>query len=194
MAPAAGPAGPGPKPSPHPGDVRPEYLVLGFLAEAPLHGYDLYRRFEAELGKVWHLSQSQVYAIIKRLEAQAFVTSSLEAGSRSQEKRVLGITEAGKRRFEDWLLSPTDCSSRIIRLEFISRLYFAKRLRPADLAGIVEGQSRALERQVANHRRILAALPQGETWNRLAMELRIKQISGIAEWLEESLASLALDS
>ena len=32
--------------------------------------HDLYRRFEAELGGIWHISQSQMYAVLKRLEAQ----------------------------------------------------------------------------------------------------------------------------
>jgi PadR family transcriptional regulator, regulatory protein AphA len=171
----------------HVSDVRPEYLALGFLMETSLHGYDLYRRFEAELGQVWHLSQSQVYAILKRLEAQAYVEANLEPGRKSQEKRRLAITEAGQKRFEEWLSAPTDCSSRIIRLEFISRLYFAKLLRPSLLPTILKDQREALARHLANHERLLRDLPPGETWNRLSMELRVRQISAILAWVEEGL-------
>jgi len=80
-------------------DVRPEYIALGFLEKDSLHGYDLYRRFEADLGKVWHISQSQMYSILKRLEAQALVEGWAESGNRNQAKRRLAMTEPGRRRF-----------------------------------------------------------------------------------------------
>lgn len=175
-----------PKGCSHLPDVRPEFLALGYLEEGPLHGYDLYRRFEAELGGIWHISQSQMYAVLKRLEAQGLVEASVEEAGPSPARRVLRTTDQGSARFKAWLEAPSDCNTRIMRLEFIARLYFVRRQAPGKLPAIIEGQSSALARQQANHEAILASLPADETWTRLGLEFRLRQLSAIAAWLEES--------
>jgi DNA-binding PadR family transcriptional regulator len=179
-----------PKGGSHLPDVRPEFLALGYLEEGPLHGYDLYRRFEAELGGIWHISQSQMYAVLKRLEAQGLVEASVEEAGPSPARRVLRTTKQGSARFQSWLEAPSDCNTRIMRLEFIARLYFARRQTPGKLPDIVEGQSSALARQRANHEALLASLPPTDTWTRLGLEFRIRQLSAIASWLEESVKQL----
>ncbi len=171
-------------------DVRPEFVALGFLMASPLHGYDLFRRFEADLGKVWHISQSQMYSILKRLELQGLIASNIEAGEKSQERRILNATDQGVAHFSQWLAAPSDCSSRIIRLEFISRLYFARGWRPESVLAIIEAQRATIARQLRNHQALLASTPAQETWNRLGIELRLSQLSGIAAWLETSVAVL----
>lgn len=179
-----------PKGGSHLPDVRPEFLALGFLAEGPLHGYDLYRRFEAELGGIWHISQSQMYAVLKRLEAQGLVEASVEEAGPSPARRVLKATSQGSARFKAWLEAPSDCNTRIMRLEFIARLYFARRQEPGKLPAMIEGQGSALARQKANHEALLAALPASEAWTRLGLEFRIRQLSAIMDWLEESVQAL----
>ena len=52
------------------GPLSPEFALLGLLAIKPAHGYDLYQQLITDLGQVWHLSQSQAYAILKRLETR----------------------------------------------------------------------------------------------------------------------------
>lgn len=56
--------------SPRSGNLSPEFALLGFLWAGSMHGYDLHRRMNEQLGHVWHLSQSQAYAILKRLETR----------------------------------------------------------------------------------------------------------------------------
>src|SRR5215211_6972303 len=62
-----------------------EYALLGFLRQQPMHAYENHQtlmRNEA-LGLVWHIKQSLVYVMLERLEAEGFVTTSLEPqGSR----------------------------------------------------------------------------------------------------------------
>jgi len=49
--------------------------LLGLLYGSSGHGYDLHRKVITDLGQVWHLSQSQAYAILKRLEAQGDISA-----------------------------------------------------------------------------------------------------------------------
>ena len=47
------------------GDRNPaEYAVLGALERGPAHGYDLYHYLSANLGAIWTLGLSQVYALL----------------------------------------------------------------------------------------------------------------------------------
>src|SRR3972149_8731469 len=57
------------------GSLSPEFALLGFLYPKPDHGYDLHQKFLKELGYVWHLSQSQAYAIFKRIEQKGYIST-----------------------------------------------------------------------------------------------------------------------
>lgn len=174
----------------HTSDVRPEYVVLGLLRHRSMHGYDLYRHFQANLGRVWHISQSQMYSILKRLEGQGLVEGLVEGGEGSPSRRYLAVTPLGLSRFSTWLLSPTDCSSRVLRLEFISRLYFASMEEGNVAAVIVQDQIETAERELENHERILAGLPEEEVFNRLGMDFRVRQLGAILEWLHVAVEPL----
>ncbi len=89
--------------------------------------------FQAELGNVWHLSQSQAYAILKRLEARGDISSRLVEQDKLPARQILYITSSGKQRFEEWLQNAGH-NARSIRLEFLTRLYFTRRYHPARAA------------------------------------------------------------
>jgi PadR family transcriptional regulator, regulatory protein AphA len=178
----------------HTSDVRPEYVVLGLLMHRSMHGYDLYRQFQNNLGRVWHISQSQMYSILKRLEVQGLVEGLVEGGEGNPSRRYLTVTTLGLTRFSTWLLSPTDCSSRVLRMEFISRLFFASMEGEGMPAVIVQDQIEAAERELSNHRRIYAELPEDDVFNRLSMDFRVRQLGAILEWLHESVEPLIKNS
>lgn len=48
--------------------LSPEYALLGFLERPPAHGYELHQRLLEHLGEIWHVSLSQTYNILTRLE------------------------------------------------------------------------------------------------------------------------------
>lgn len=174
----------------HVRDVRPEFVMLGLLMHRSMHGYDLFTQFQAQLGRVWHISQSQMYAILKRLEAQGLIEGLVEARENSPSRRYLAITPAGLSHFTAWLMSPSDCSSRVLRMEFISRLFFAGMQGGSLPAIIVEDQVAQIERQLANHVALLATLPEEEVFNRLGVDFRIHQLRAELAWLQDAVIPL----
>ena len=104
----------------------------------PSHGYDLHQRFLTELGYVWHLSQSQAYAILKRLENNGYISARTVEQDRLPAKQTLHITAPGRRRFLDWIDSGVGTNARSIRLEFLPRLYFTKQYKPEETLRIYE--------------------------------------------------------
>ena len=104
----------------------PEFPRLGFLALQPAHGYDLHHRLARDLGEVWHVSLSQTYNVLNRLEEQGFITGSLEEQHKLPARRRFTLTPAVRERFEAWLSAPGRATVRVTRVGFTSRLYFAR--------------------------------------------------------------------
>ena len=165
--------------------ISPEYPLLGLLSQKPTHGYELHHRLTTDLGQVWRISQSQAYNILNRLEANGYITGELQEQEKLPARRSFYLTEAGRQRFEAWLNAPSGSSARAIRIEFITRLYFA-------LVRDREFAHRLLEAQIADTqvslnrlRAQMETIPDNQVFNRLSLDLRIRQLSSILDWLVE---------
>ena len=77
-----------------------------------------------------------------------------------------------------------------MRLEFISRLFFASTQNPAIVGAIVEAQIAKVEHELKNHERLLADLGPENLFNRLSLELRICQLGAQRAWLENNVRLL----
>jgi PadR family transcriptional regulator AphA len=164
--------------------ISPEFALLGFLIAESGHGYDLHQKFQAELGNVWRLSQSQAYAILKRLEAHGDVTSRQVEQDKLPSRQILRITSTGKRRFEEWLLE-SGHNARSIRLEFLTRLYFARQHYPDKIAHIYATQCSEIHANIERLENLISHLPPEQTYNRLSLDLRLRQLRLIQDWMQE---------
>lgn len=169
----------------HTGNVSPEYALLGFLIAGPSHGYDLHQRFTVELGHVWHLSQSQAYAILKRLETRGDISAHVIEQEKLPARQLLHITEAGRRRFFEWLELGIGRTARSIRLEFLTRLYFTQLHRPENIAQIYNAQLAEIESTILRLESLLEHLPPEQNFNRMSLELRLQQMRLIQNWMAE---------
>ena len=105
--------------------ISPEPALLGFLLDGPMHGYDLYKRVNQQLGAVWHLGMSQMYAIFNLYAAQGWLRTRMLTQGARPSKKILELTPAGRRAFEAWLDQPAR-GLREFRIDFFLRLYFAR--------------------------------------------------------------------
>jgi PadR family transcriptional regulator, regulatory protein AphA len=164
-------------------DLAPEFALMGFLYFQPQHGYDLHRRLQTNLGEIWHISQSQVYNILRRLDKQQLI----EAVHQTQEKRpdrdCFSLTPAGHERFEAWLYAPTRGTVRAVRVEFLTRLFFAGQVSPDTVSRLLGEQAGATSQDVRTLRLRLSNLPPGQVINRLGLDLRVRQLGVFLEWL-----------
>jgi PadR family transcriptional regulator AphA len=163
----------------------PEYALLGFLYLQPNHGYELHRLLIAELGQAWHVSQSQTYAILKRLETQGYISSTTVEQEKLPAIQNRSISPTGRQRFEAWLETPSGSSVRALRLEFITRLYFAQKLAPERIIPMLDAQTAEIQNALARLEASLAFLSDGQKFNRLSLQLRIQQLKSILDWLVE---------
>ncbi len=162
----------------------PDNVILGLLAVRPCHGYQLLEYFHDPngLGRVWMMSTSQLYAVLKRLEQHRFITGQDEYSPDAPPRTEYHLTEAGRDSLDIWLNDPQPSASvRRIRVEYLSRLHVARLLgTPAD--AITQHQKAACQLQ----RRILLA--QREEVQPgvgcLALDFMLSQLDAVLQWID----------
>jgi len=170
----------------------PDEVILGLLAAQPQHGYDLLDRFRsrAHLGRVWTLSTSQLYAVLKRLEREGLVVGQRRESPGAPPRIEYTVTEAGLHCLHCWLHEPRPSPSiRRIRVEFLSRLYVAR------LLGIPSTELVERQRAICTEQRdrLLAERQQAASGvEALALDFVIGQLDAALRWLERCNESLPL--
>ena len=170
--------------------LSPEYALLGLLDLQPMHGYELHQRLTTELGHIWHVSLSQVYNILKRLESKGLISGVVHRQENLPSRRTLHLTEFGNEHYEAWLRSPSSSSVRSIRVELTSRLYFAFNRHPKLAYQLINDQILVIEDGLKNLEVLLANLPEEQIFNRFGLELRIGQLNSVIDWLQECMQRL----
>jgi DNA-binding PadR family transcriptional regulator len=159
--------------------------LLGLLYQEPGHGYDLHRKVVADLGYVWHLSQSQAYSILKRLEAKGDISAQEIPQEKLPPRLLLHMTGQGRKKFLEWLDTPSGGSTRAIRMEFITRLYFMNMYFPEKIRQTFDQQRAEAQTNIERLDKTLKSLPLEPIYNRMSIEMRLKQLRIVLEWLDE---------
>jgi DNA-binding PadR family transcriptional regulator len=103
-----------------------ELSILGFLAEEPLHGYELRRKVARLSGYTRPVSDGSLYPAINRLVRDGLLERRQEAGAAAQ-RNVLTLTSTGRSDLERRLREPaevdiTDLTRFLVVLAFLSFL------------------------------------------------------------------------
>ncbi|MFG2130429.1 PadR family transcriptional regulator [Streptomyces sp. NPDC048751] len=83
-----------------------ELSILGFLAEQPLHGYELKERIKALSGHVRPVSDGALYPAITRLVTAGKLDQHTEPGTAAAPRRVLSLTARGREDLLERLRHP----------------------------------------------------------------------------------------
>lgn len=170
-----------------------EHAILGLLEQesGASHGYDLARHFAdgQPLANVLRLEPGMLYHHLKKIERRGWVVSSQEPQVGRPARQVYQVTDEGRAEMRRWLAEPVR-HTREIRLEFLVKLYFARRTNPALASGLVAGQLAACRAWAAALDDQLAAVPGADasTFDRdyitTVLHLRIAQTRAAIAWLE----------
>ena len=159
-------------------------VLLGLLMSGPRHGYELYQELEQDLAGVWQIGLSQLYAQLKQLQEAGLVDAQTEPQPNRPPRKVYHVTDEGREVFLHWLRQPTPYL-RLIRVEFLLRLYLFDRLSLPGVEQLVAAQ-RAVCREQADRFGQAAAEAQG-AFPRLVYEFRQGQMEAVIRWLDRCL-------
>lgn len=163
-----------------------EHALLGFVRQQPMYGYEIYQQLLAsrELGLVWNIKQSMLYALLTRLEQEDYLSSTLEAQDKRPARKMLHITEQGIHAFDHWVSSPVK-HGRDFRMEFLAKLYFANQTGSSQAQHLIEQQQAASNARLHELNRQASELSDHHSYDWLVLRFRITQLEAIMEWLEE---------
>ncbi len=164
--------------------LTPDETLLGLLAAHARHGYQLMECFHdpAQLGRVWHLSTSQLYNVLKRLAARGLIVGQEIEASDAPTRTEYCLTPSGQQRLAEWLHTPLPSASvRRVRVEFLSRLYIARLLNIPTIP-IVKNQKASCHQK---RDELVSQRNQSEPGiGFLSLELEIAQMEAILRWIE----------
>lgn len=162
-----------------------EHALLGFLRLQPMHGYEIHQRLaEPEgLGAVWRLKQSQLYALLGKLEEEGYLTTSVALQDTRPPRKIFQLTPAGRAAFLAWVESPVP-NGRTLRLDFLAKLYFAQREGPGTVLRLIEAQRDLCRSWLNDQQQEAGDLPANRPYEWLVHEFRIGQIKAMLAWLD----------
>ena len=168
-----------------------EYALLGLLAlgGGAGYGYDLARHFgerSGPLAEIIRLEPGMLYHHLKKLARRRLVAAAVEEQSGRPARQTHAITETGREALDRWLREPVR-ATREIRLDFLLKLFFARRLDPALARSLVAEQQRVCDELTASLTAQRNALNAEETaidpFTRQILDLRLAQTRAAAAWL-----------
>jgi DNA-binding PadR family transcriptional regulator len=99
-----------------------KYGLLGLLAQAPRHGYELKQEFEQSFSGMRQLNIGQIYTTLARLTKDGLVQSRLVEQEKNPARKIYRLTDAGQTALADWLETPVEDNFEQVRNEFFHKL------------------------------------------------------------------------
>ncbi|MEW6404053.1 MAG: PadR family transcriptional regulator [Chloroflexota bacterium] len=158
--------------------------LLGFLQNGPQHGYQIHRMLSdpAALGLIWKVKQSQLYALLSRLEKDGYVIGTFQNQDPHPPRRVIELTEFGREGFSRWLTEPVK-APYLVRQEFMAKMYFAQKESAEKVQLLVENQ-RAVCTQWVDKLTEQAKTSELASFRWNMYQYRLGQIAALRNWLE----------
>ena len=170
-----------------------ELAILGFLYDAPLHGYELRKRITALTGHVRPVAESTLYPAIKRLEKSGLLARETQPGAVAAPRHVLNLTPDGRQELRKRLAEPaqgdiTDENRWFVLLAFLRHLGDA-----AAQAAVLRRRLAFLEEPASffyDGERPLRAEELDDPFRRGILTIARATSQAELEWLRSTLASL----
>jgi PadR family transcriptional regulator, regulatory protein AphA len=119
-------------------------LCLGLLAERPMTGYEIKKRFETGFRHFFPAGFGSIYPALAELAQAGLVTVESVEQDKRPDKKVHRVTETGHRVLVDELVA-TDPRHKV-RSEFVALVYFAHLLPPERVTAVLDAMMRDWER------------------------------------------------
>ncbi|MHC1771992.1 MAG: PadR family transcriptional regulator [Flexilinea sp.] len=165
-----------------------EYILLGIIRRSPIHAYDLAKMLgsQEELRIIWRFNQSQLYAVLEKIERNGLIQSEIKTGAAFPFRKVYSLTEKGDELFKKWKMEPVQ-KPHMIRSDFMAKLYFLKDEPRDQFEAVIHAQIVVCEQWLENFRKRMENLPSEVVYQKMVFDFRMKSLEAMIEWLNSCL-------
>ena len=159
-------------------------------------GWQISETASRSLSRFWHLTRSQIYLELGRLEAAGLIASTGDIGPRA--RRPYRITDAGRRTFEDWLRTWAEEEPRDeqLRSPLLLTVFFGEFLPLPLVRRVLQEYRPRYERQLEQYQRMFDALGRDQERSLPAAVLRrgIAYREMMLRWIDSLLVDVEISS
>jgi DNA-binding PadR family transcriptional regulator len=168
-----------------------KYGLLAVLDRHSMHGYDLRRELEIELGPEWAVNFGQIYSTLERLVRDGLVVQSETVSTaEAPDRKLYTVTPAGRSELKQWFLTPAQ-SAASGRDELYAKVILGLRS-DVDIEQIIQAQRKEELRRIGSITKLKDALdPDLELPAVLELDLAILKTESVIKWLEVAEARIA---
>lgn len=156
------------------------FVLLGTLFKGPAHGYGMLGFMSDHFSNIWHISNSQMYALLKRLEKEGYISATIEIQNTRPLKKVFSLTKNGKKAFVYWLHAPVT-HAREFRLQFLTQLFFLHHFQISGGETLIKAQIKHLEKTKLAVR--TKKEKADDAFKRFVFEFKENRIGHLIGWL-----------
>jgi DNA-binding PadR family transcriptional regulator len=118
-------------------------VLLGFLMNTSMTGYDLKKAFSISFSFFSGLSYGSIYPALKKMEIQGLVSKRIEIQDGAPNRKIYTITDAGRVAFLDSLRSPMTPEQP--KSPLLMKLFFFAHLSPEERHAIADMYLKSIE-------------------------------------------------
>lgn len=109
------------------------HAILVCLADAPMSGYELAKRFDSSVGFFWHANHQQIYRELGAMSHKQLVSGETVTQSARPNKTVFSITKLGRAELTAWSRQQSEPAA--IKEELLLKFYALEKV---DVPALVE--------------------------------------------------------
>ena len=164
--------------------------LLALLDRRSMHGYEMRRELETELGPDWAVNYGQIYSTLERLLRDGYVVQSeTVATSEAPDRKLYTVTPAGRAELRRWFTSPMD-GVETGRDELFAKIILSL---TGDVAveDVIHAQRKGLLRRIGSLTELKEHLdPELELAAVLQVDMFIMRTEAIIKWLDTAEAKI----
>lgn len=128
------------------------YAILVCLADEPMTGYELAKRFDSSVGFFWRANHQQIYRELSALGKNQWVSGQTVTQETRPNKTIFSITPLGLEALLDW--SRQDTESAALKETLMLKFYALDRVDVAALLAQVQARAVAHQTRLALYEKI----------------------------------------
>ena len=124
-----------------------------------------------------------MYGLLAKLEEEGYLTATLEPQETRPPRKIFELTDLGRETFLAWIERPVEHGRRL-RLDFLAKLYFARREDSAIAQRLIKQQRQICLSWLEEQQAQAKGLEETQPYDWLVHQFRVSQIQAMLHWLD----------